>query len=63
MLRDEGEAYARRLTRAGVPTTGVRCDGIVHDFMMLNPVRPTRAATAAVEQTVRTLHKALGTHG
>lgn len=61
VLRDEGEAYARRLTEAGVPTTSVRYNGIIHDFMMLNPVRPTNAATAAVEQAIRTLRRALGT--
>jgi acetyl esterase/lipase len=43
VLRDEGEAYARRLSEAGVPTTSVRYNGILHDFMMLNPVRGTRA--------------------
>jgi acetyl esterase len=55
------EAYARRLTQAGVPTTSVRYNGIIHDFMMLNPVRKTQAATAAIEQAVRTLRGALGT--
>jgi acetyl esterase/lipase len=59
VLRDEGEAYARRLTQAGVTTTSVRYNGIIHDFMMLNPVRGTQAATAAVEQAVGVLRKAL----
>ncbi|WP_028803789.1 alpha/beta hydrolase [Streptomyces sp. 142MFCol3.1] len=59
VLRDEGEAYARKLTQAGVPTTSIRYNGIIHDFMMLNPVRPTNATTAAMEQAVRTLRKAL----
>jgi acetyl esterase len=61
VLRDEGEAYARRLTEAGVPTTSVRYNGTLHDFMMLNPMRATRATTAAVEQAVRVLSVALGT--
>jgi acetyl esterase len=60
VLRDEGEAYARRLTQAGVPTTSVRYNGTLHDFMMLNPVRGTRAATAAIEQAIRVLREALG---
>ena len=61
VLRDEGEAYARRLTAAGVRTTSVRFNGICHDFLMLNPLRGTAAATAAVEQAVHVLRKALGT--
>jgi acetyl esterase len=61
VLRDEGEAYARKLTEAGVRTTSVRYNGIIHDFMMLNPVRGTAAATAAIEQAVAILRKALGT--
>lgn len=59
VLRDEGEAYARRLIEAGVPTTIVRYDAILHDFMMLNPVRDTQATTAAVEQAIAVLRKAL----
>jgi acetyl esterase/lipase len=59
VLRDEGEAYARRLIEAGVATTIVRYDAILHDFMMLNPVRETQATTAAVEQAISVLRKAL----
>ncbi len=61
VLRDEGEAYARKLTEAGVRTTSVRYNGIIHDFMMLNPLRETAAATGAIEQAIRVLRKALGT--
>jgi acetyl esterase/lipase len=61
VLRDEGEAYARRLTQAGVPTTSIRINGTLHDFMMLNPLRPTQATTAATERAVHTLRTALGT--
>jgi acetyl esterase len=60
VLRDEGEAYARKLIAAGVRTTAVRYNGIHHDFMMLNPLRGTAAATAAVEQAIHVLRKALG---
>ena len=59
VLRDEGEAYAHRLIEAGVPTTIVRYDAILHDFMMLNPIRETQATTAAVEQAIAVLRKAL----
>ncbi|WP_394428141.1 alpha/beta hydrolase [Streptomyces sp. SGAir0957] len=61
VLRDEGEAYARKLTRAGVPTTSVRYNATLHDFMMLDPVRGTRASSAAVAQAVQVLREALGT--
>ena len=60
VLRDEGEAYARRLIEAGVPTTSVRYNAIIHDFMMLNPVRGTEAASAAIDQAVHVLRNAFG---
>lgn len=62
VLRDEGEAYARKLTEAGVRTTSVRYNGTLHDFMMLNPVRETAATTGAMEQAIHALRKALGTN-
>ncbi|MER7868569.1 alpha/beta hydrolase [Streptomyces cellulosae] len=61
VLRDEGEAYARKLLQAGVPTTSIRYNATLHDFMMLNLLRGTHAATAAVEQAVRALRTALRT--
>ncbi|MFI2364522.1 alpha/beta hydrolase [Promicromonospora sp. NPDC019610] len=60
VLRDEGEAYARNLLAAGVPTTTIRYNGTIHDFLMLNPLRGTAATTAALEQAVHVLRKALG---
>ncbi|MFG2512374.1 alpha/beta hydrolase [Streptomyces sp. NPDC048584] len=59
VLRDEGEAYARKLLEAGVPTTSIRYNATLHDFMMLNPVRGTQASTTAIEQAVHVLRKAL----
>ena len=59
VLRDEGEAYANKLRRAGVPVTSVRYQGIIHDFVMLNALRGTHAATAAIDQAVATLRTAL----
>jgi len=61
VLRDEGEAYASKLRRAGVPVTTVRYDGTVHDFMMLNPLARTNATRAAIAQATAILRAALGT--
>ncbi|GIF70009.1 esterase [Asanoa ishikariensis] len=58
VLRDEGEAYAAKLRAAGVPVTTVRYDGICHDFMMLNPLKDTRAARAATAQAIGALRYA-----
>jgi acetyl esterase len=60
VLRDEGEAYARKLTEAGVRTTSVRFNGTIHDFMMLNPVRETASAGAAIEAAVHVLRRVFG---
>jgi acetyl esterase/lipase len=61
VLRDEGEAYANKLRTAGVPVTAVRYQGIIHDFVMLNALRETHAAEAAINQAVTTLRTAFGT--
>jgi acetyl esterase/lipase len=61
VLRDEGEAYARKLTEAGVRTTSVRYNGTIHDFMMLNPLRGTAATSAAIAQATAVIRHALGT--
>jgi len=58
VLRDEGEAYGRKLIEAGVRTTLVRYDGTIHDFMMLNPHRSSAASTGAIEQAIHVLRKA-----
>jgi len=36
ILRDEGEAYGRKLDEAGVTVTAVRYNGMIHDFGLLN---------------------------
>ncbi|GII52658.1 esterase [Planotetraspora thailandica] len=59
VLRDEGEAYANKLRQAGVPVTAVRFQGIIHDFVMLNALRETHAAEAAINLAVGTLRSAL----
>lgn len=55
VLRDEGEAYAKKLIEANVPVTAVRFQNTFHDFMMLNPISDspvTRTAIALVSTTV-----------
>ncbi|GGP39429.1 alpha/beta hydrolase [Saccharothrix coeruleofusca] len=59
VLRDEGEAYANKLREAGVPVTAVRYQGAIHDFVMLNALRGTNAAEAAIDQAISVLKKAL----
>jgi len=61
VLRDEGEAYANKLRDAGVPVTAVRYQGIIHDFVMLNALRETHAADAAIRQAIAFLSDALAT--
>lgn len=55
VLRDEGEAYARKLSQAGVRVTSLRYNGTVHDFMMLNALSQTPAVRAAIDQATRYL--------
>lgn len=38
ILRDEGEAYGRKLDEAGVTVTTIRYNGMIHDFGLLNPL-------------------------
>jgi acetyl esterase/lipase len=59
VLRDEGEAYASKLREAGVDVVGVRYEGIIHDFVMLNALHDTPQAKAAVAQAVAFLKDAL----
>lgn len=49
VLRDEGEAYARKLRLAGVDVTSIRFGGIIHDFVMLNALDQTNACRAAMD--------------
>lgn len=62
VLRDEGEAYARKLSEAGVRVTSTRYNGTIHDFVMLNALGGTPAARAATEQGSAFLKHALNTN-
>ncbi len=58
VLRDEGEAYARKLSQAGVDVTTARYNGTIHDFVMLNAIADTPAAKAATAQASQFLKNA-----
>ncbi|MBE3133199.1 MAG: alpha/beta hydrolase, partial [Acidobacteria bacterium] len=55
VLRDEGEAYARRLQEAGVPATLMRCNGMIHGF--LSAVGLIQRATLYFDQIVVEIRK------
>lgn len=63
VLRDQGEAYANRLRRAGVEVTAVRYQGVIHDFVMLNALRQTHATEGAISQASAYLRRALAHRG
>lgn len=50
VLRDEGEAYARKLDAAGVNVVATRYNGMIHDFGLLNVLADLPATKAALHQ-------------
>jgi acetyl esterase len=50
VLRDEGEAYARKLDAAGVDVTATRYNGMIHDFGLLNVLSQVPATRSAMAQ-------------
>ncbi len=59
IVRDEGEAYARRLMAAGVRVTATRYLGTIHAFTVLNALAHTPATRAAVAQINHAIREAL----
>ncbi|QXH96642.1 alpha/beta hydrolase [Pseudomonas ogarae] len=59
VLRDEGEAYARKLDAAGVPVTAVRYNGMIHDYGLLNVVSQVPAVRSAMLQVSQELKQHL----
>ncbi len=59
-LRDEGIAYGRKLTEAGVEATTVEYIGLIHDWMVLNPIQHVPAVQASFRQVAAELTHYLG---
>lgn len=58
LLREEGEAYARKLLQAGVDVTSTRYLGTIHDFVMLNALADSGPSKAAIAQASAALRAA-----
>jgi acetyl esterase/lipase len=59
ILRDEGEAYARKLDEAGVKVTATRYNGMIHDWGLLNALSEVSGTQSALLQAAAELKKAL----
>lgn len=59
ILRDEGEAYGRKLDEAGVKVTTIRCNGMIHDFGLLNALAMLPTTRSLFEHAAAELKKYL----
>lgn len=59
VLRDEGEAYGRKLDAAGVEVKSVRYNGMIHDFGLLNALSEVPAVRSALQQAGQELKQRL----
>ncbi len=59
ILRDEGEAFGQKLDSAGVESTTVRYNGMIHDFGLLNSLATLPQTRAAFTQAAAELKKYL----
>ncbi|KNH34896.1 alpha/beta hydrolase [Pantoea agglomerans] len=50
VLRDEGEAFGRKLDAAGVPVTVTRYNGMIHDYGLLNALSQEPTVRTAINQ-------------
>jgi len=59
VLRDEGEAFGRKLDAAGVPVTVTRYNGMIHDFGLLNALSQEPTVRTAIDQAGEALRSHL----
>jgi len=59
ILRDQGEAYGRKLNEAGVIVTTVRYNGMIHDFGMLNALATVPSVKSLITHAAAELKKYL----
>ena len=59
ILRDEGEAYGRKLDEAGVKVTSTRYNGMIHDWGLLNPLAMVPSTKSAMLQAAAEIKNAL----
>lgn len=59
VLREEGEAFGRKLDEAGVEVTTIRYNGMIHDFGLLNPLAHIPQVKSLFEHAAAELKKNL----
>ncbi|WP_123330018.1 alpha/beta hydrolase [Erwinia sp. JUb26] len=59
VLRDEGEAFGRKLDAAGVPVTVTRYNGMIHDYGLLNALSEEPTVKTALSQAAAELQQHL----
>ncbi|WP_262246720.1 alpha/beta hydrolase [Parapedobacter soli] len=60
ILRDEGEAFGRKLDEAGVAVTTIRYNGMIHDFGLLNGLATLPAVKSLIAHAAAALRSRLG---
>jgi len=60
ILRDEGEAYGRKLDEAGVTVTTIRYNGVIHDWGLLNGMAEIPGTRSMILHAAAELKKYLG---